>query len=517
MMARRTERPAVVLRSTVDEGSLMSSREAVIALRRFGLGTRPGDLERVGNDPRGFLLASIGRGRGTLPDETGLDPSYTVFEAAHQATMQVRLARAFREDGGKLLKSGKDAEANGATPAAPTPPAAPAMPAGEEPDMAKAKPAVPDKPQQIRREALRREMAARMDHARQTDDAFIERLVMFWSNHFCVNASKGAVLGIAGAFEREAIRPHVLGRFADMLLAVEHHPAMLIYLDNQASTGPNSKVGINRNRGLNENLAREILELHTLGVDGGYTQTDVTSFARLLTGWGVGFPNQQNVEPGRFHFAANRHEPGVSTVLGKRYGEGGVAAGRRCLQDLARHPSTARHIARKLAVHFVADAPPAELVAKLETTFRNSDGDLVAVSRALVTSEQAWTAPPRKVLPPYDFIIALQRAFGLDQLPLQERVRLMTVLGQPLWRPPSPAGWPDADEAFASPSGMRERLRVVERIAPRVAQRGDDPRSLAESLLGDVLSQETRQAIARAEAREQAVALLVMSPEFQRR
>ena len=201
-------------------------------------------------------------------------------------------------------------------------------------------------------------MAARIEHARTTDAAFLERLVMFWSNHFCVNANKGAVLGMAGAFEREAIRPHVLGRFADMLLAVEQHPAMLIYLDNQASTGPNSQVGRNRGRGLNENLAREILELHTLGVDGGYTQADVTNLARVITGWTVGQPNQPNAEHGRFHFAPARHEPGRHPVLGKRYGDAGVRAGEACLADLARHPSTARHIARKLAAHFVAETPP---------------------------------------------------------------------------------------------------------------------------------------------------------------
>ena len=176
-----------------------------------------------------------------------------------------------------------------------------------------------EKPGRIRREAFQQEAFARFSHAAATDAAFLERLVMFWSNHFCVSANKGPVRGMAGAYEREAIRPHVLGRFADMLIAVEQHPAMLIYLDNAQSIGPNSRAGLNRGRGLNENLAREILELHTLGVGGGYTQDDVTSLARILTGWTVGNLANAASEPGKFFFAPARHEPGDRTVLGKRY------------------------------------------------------------------------------------------------------------------------------------------------------------------------------------------------------
>ena len=196
------------------------------------------------------------------------------------------------------------------------------------------------------------------------------RLVMFWSNHFCVSANKGPVRGMAGAYEREAIRPHVLGRFVDMLLAVERHPAMLVYLDNHVSIGPNSRAGLNRGLGLNENLAREILELHTLGVGGGYTQEDVTNLARILTGWTVANLANPVGEPGRFFFAPARHEPGAWTVLGKRYGEAGMAAGEAVLRDLARHPATARHIARKLARHFVSAEPPAALVARLTPASR---------------------------------------------------------------------------------------------------------------------------------------------------
>ena len=217
------------------------------------------------------------------------------------------------------------------------------------------------KPGRIQRDAFQTEAFARFNHATTTDAAFLERLVMFWSNHFCVSANKGAVRGIAGAYEREAIRPHVLGRFSDLLIAAEQHPAMLIYLDNAQSIGPNSRAGRNRGRGLNENLAREILELHTLGVGGGYTQDDVGNLARILTGWSVGTLANAASEPGKFFFAPARHEPGDRTVMGRSYPDRGQATGEDVLRDLAKHPATARHIALKLAQHFVSDSPPAEL------------------------------------------------------------------------------------------------------------------------------------------------------------
>jgi uncharacterized protein (DUF1800 family) len=372
----------------------------------------------------------------------------------------------------------------------------------------------PPSPGQIRRQAFVGEAVARFGRAASADAALLERLVMFWSNHFCVSANKGPVASIAGAYEREAIRPHVLGRFADMLLAVERHPAMLIYLDNAQSIGPNSRAGINRGRGLNENLAREILELHTLGVDGGYTQEDVANLARILTGWTVGNFATRSAEPGRFFFARARHEPGDWTVLGKRYPDYGEGTGENVLRDLARHPSTARRVAGKLARHFVSDNPPAALVERLEHTFLASEGDLRAVMEALIKSSQAWEAPPAKVLPPYDFLVAVARGIGFQPRP-RELLRLTNILGQPLWRPPSPAGWPDTDDGWASPSAMRERLRVAE-VAARRGGTGD-PREVAQDVLGDAMGASTRQAVARAEAREQGLELLIMSPEFQRR
>ena len=264
--------------------------------------------------------------------------------------------------------------------------------------------------------------------------------MLFWSNHFCVSAAKGNVRTLAGGFEREAIRPHVLGRFADMLLAVEQHPAMLIFLDNQVSIGPNSKAGRNRTRGLNENLARETLELHTLAWTGGYTQDDVTNLARLYTGWTVGQPNLERSEPGKFFFAEPRHEPGQFTLLGKRYGNEGRQSAEKAMLDLARHPSTATNIATRLARHFVSETPPpAARQAALEKTFRDTDGDLGAVTKTLITAPESWDTPPAKIVPPYDFTISLVRGLNLPTKP-PEVVRLAALLGQPVWQVPSPEG-----------------------------------------------------------------------------
>ncbi len=477
----------------------MAKVDAVTAVRRYGLGARPGDLEKIAADPRGYVLAALQRPETARIDGGDLQPSHVILAELQAAQKERRAER----------RAAMPAPSAAVTtpPPSPMPPAASGRTGLEASDIAK--------PGAIRREAFRDDATARLQRARTTDAPFLERLVMFWSGHFCVSIAKGQVRGVAGAFEREAIRPHVLGRFADMLRAVEQHPAMLIYLDNTQSTGPNSRAGLSRGKGLNENLARETLELHTLGVDGGYTQADVTNLARLITGWTVGGLEQERVEPGRFMFAPARAEPGAFTVLGKRY-EGGVPrGGEACLADLARHPSTARHIASRMARHFVAAEPPPALVARLETTFRDTDGDLAALARALVSAPEAWVEEPRKVVPPYDYLVAVARGLDLEP-PVADLVRIMGALGQPLWQPPSPAGWPDADDAWMAPAAIRERLRVAERAA-REVDRLADARVVAETLLGPALSEPTRQAIARAESRDQGLEIFLMSPEFLRR
>ena len=270
-------------------------------------------------------------------------------------------------------------------------------------------------PLNIIQKTYRAEALARLQRAMIADCGFVERLVVFWSNHFCISANKGGLARMwAGSFEREAIRPYVLGRFGDMLKAVEQHPAMLFFLDNQQSFGPDSRAGENRKRGLNENLAREIMELHTLGVGGGYSQDDVTSLARIITGWTYAGRQGQLGTPGTFVFNANAHQPGAQRLLGKIYENNGVAQGEAALADLARHPSTAKFIATKFARHFVADDPPPALVARLQDVFLKSDGDLKALALALVDSDEAWQAPMTKLRSPYEFLVATGRLLARD-------------------------------------------------------------------------------------------------------
>jgi uncharacterized protein (DUF1800 family) len=380
----------------------------------------------------------------------------------------------------------------------------------------KAEPKLQEPLRRAVREVFQSETLARLDAAKEPLAGFGERLVLFWSNHFCISARKGGGVRIlAGAYEREVIRPHVSGRFEDMLLAAEKHPAMLLYLDNQQSMGPNSRGGQRQQRGLNENLAREILELHTLGVDGGYGQEDVTALARILTGWRFARNDNAPSEEGRFSFNPNLHEPGDHKVLGVVYREDEDRQGAAALRALARHPSTARHAARKLATHFVSDAPDPALVSRLETTFLDTGGDLAAVSRALIDAPEAWAAEPLKLRTPYEFVAASVRASGVPTEARQINGALM-AMGQPLWSPSGPNGFPDQTSAWLSPEGLKARLDFAARFAE--AWPGDaKPSDVLEDIAGPIVSDQTRRAVARAESRPQGFALLLMSPEFQRR
>ena len=319
---------------------------------------------------------------------------------------------------------------------------------------------------------------------------------------------------LAGAFEREAIRPHVLGRFADMLIAVETHPAMLRYLDNVRSIGPNSIVGRNRNAGLNENLAREILELHTLGVRSVYTQADVTNFARVITGWSV-VPFQQDPQRGgEFVFNPRLHEPGPQSVIGRSYRAAGMEQGLAVLRDLARHPATAKHVAQKIAIHFVSDTPPPALVDRLAKRFLDTQGDLKELAKALVASTEAWDAPREKLKRPGEWIVGALRATGYAPPDVRPVVQAQNLLGEPLWRPPAPKGLSDASAAWMD--GLSQRLDIANQLSRRVGSLVD-PVDAIDMALGPLASAETRRAVARAESRSQALTLLLMSPEFQRR
>ena len=319
---------------------------------------------------------------------------------------------------------------------------------------------------------------------------------------------------MSGAYEREAIRPRLLGRFTDLLLSAEGHPAMLFYLDQTVSMGANSIAGINNTRGLNENLAREILELHTLGVRTGYTQNDVIAFANVLTGWTLVPPGDNPEHGGEFTFNPRLHEPGAQNVLGRSYDDETVEQGRAVLRDLAANPATATHVASKMARHFIADTPAPALVERMTKAFLDAGGDLKQVARTMVSSPEAWTGPPAKLKRPSEWVVGMVRATALTQVDPARFTDGQALLGEPLWRPPSPKGFPDDEASWID--GMGRRLDVANNFAERVASRVD-PQEIIETVFGDVVSPEVKQAVGRAESRQQALVLLFMSAEFQRR
>jgi uncharacterized protein (DUF1800 family) len=366
-------------------------------------------------------------------------------------------------------------------------------------------------------QAFRAEALARLKRACLAPVGFGERLVAFWSNHFCVSVAKSGVgRASAGAFEREAIRPHVLGKFADMLLAVEQHPAMLNFLDNQQSIGPNSIAGHARHAGTNENLAREVLELHTMGVGSGYNQADVTQLAYMLTGWTTARREASLVTPSGFNFNANAHEPLAATLRERLYLEDGAAQGEAALLDLAREDATALHLARKFARHFVADSPDPALVQRLAQNFRDTDGDLAEFARALINDPVAWDTPRTKMRNPWEMLIAMHRVFGATPVDPNPTLSAMSLLGMPLWEPAGPNGFPDEAGAWTSPEGMKIRVEVAAQFAHRIKP-APPPLAVLEEVLGPDASLATREAVMRAETPEQGYALLILSPEFQRR
>jgi uncharacterized protein (DUF1800 family) len=376
------------------------------------------------------------------------------------------------------------------------------------------------------------QVAARYQVAISTDVPLHERLVHFWSNHFAVSVDKIVVLGLAAGLENEAIRPNLNGRFVEMLLAVEQHPAMILYLDNQQSFGPNSQLAslaarrranAERKIGINENLAREILELHTLGVNGGYTQADVTTFAQALTGWSVGggrggpgSRHEGQDATGEFLFREGVHEPGAKTILGKQYGEEGYGQAKAVLEDLAKRPATAKFIATKLVRHFVNDDPPAAAVDKVAKAFRDSDGHLPTVHRAVLDLAQAWQTPAAKFKTPHEFLVSTFRALHYVPKQPQQVLSSFDALGQRPYTPGSPAGWPDAAGSWDGPDALMKRIEWTTGIAQR-AGASVVPLELAADVLGATLGDHTRTSVVRAASGAQALTLLLMSPEFQRR
>jgi uncharacterized protein (DUF1800 family) len=453
-------------------------QEAALALHRFGFGPRAGSIEEIAADPRGALTAELDRpGAGQITN-----PDLPTSGAANRAVFEYRAER-----NAENKRTRRDA-AQAVMEAAPAQPEAVPLP----------------------RQLFRNEARARIDAALEAEIGLVERLVWFWSNHFCVNQDKTVM---AGAYEREAIRPHVLGRFSDMLLAAEGHPAMLLYLDNAQSIGPNSIAGINRDKGLNENLGREILELHTLGVRTVYTQDDVTNFAKVLTGWTIRQTASDPDHGGEFVFIKRMHEPGPETVIGKEYDDNGPGQARAVLADLARHPATAKHVATKLAYHFIADDPPPALVERLTRRFLDTDGDLKEVTMAMIAAPDAWAPEQAKIKRPGEWIVAALRATG-ERGDIGRILGAQALLGEPLWRPPAPKGFSDENATWLD--GLAQRLDMANAFAHREGL-AIEPKAIMETALGPLASAETRQTIARAESRPEALTLLLMAPEFQRR
>jgi uncharacterized protein (DUF1800 family) len=481
-----------------------------IARNRFGLGAGPDD--RVTGDPKTWLLDQLGR----------YDPRPAGIAAA-KGTPVMATTLADYLDERRLLRMQMSAPPPLVTPDPPMSGATSGAPAMDPRKQAL------DEARQLAGRAIRADyglaVAARANAALVSEAPFVERLVQFWANHFAVSFDKIEVVGLAGPMEFEAIRPLVLGRFADMLSAVERHPAMLLYLDQAVSVGPTSVVGARvaargqRKVGLNENLAREILELHTIGVRTGYAQGDVTEFARAMTGWtanSFGRGPRTGGVAGDFAFMPNIHEPGDRTILGKTYAAAGEAQAQSVLDDLAVHPATATHIATKLTRHFAGDTPPPAMVARLKAAFLKSGGDLPTVYRAIIASPEAWVEAPVKFRTPWEWTIAAHRALGTRTLQPGAILGLMNQLGQPVWKPGQPVGYDDLAATWAGPDAIMRRVEAAERFATRAAAT-TDARALAPALFPGALSAATEQALTRAESPGQALALLLVSPEMMRR
>jgi uncharacterized protein (DUF1800 family) len=474
--------------------SRSAKAEAALALHRFGMGPRPGSIAAIEADPRGALIAELDRPAISELAAANLPSSAKAYRAVTDA---------FAKRQAKAIVAKKEQDAKRQQMAE-----APAMMEGAAQgtgDMAQKMPAeaVPDPGRPIYLEEARIRTAA----AFAAEIGFVERLVWFWSNHFCVSADK--IRSMSGAYEREAIRPHVLGRFTDLLLAAEGHPAMLFYLDQTVSMGANSTAGLNRSRGLNENLAREILELHTLGVRTGYTQDDVIGFANILTGWTLVPPGDNPEHGGEFTFNPRLHEPGGQTVLGKRYEQEDVEQGRAVLRDLAAHPATATHVATKLARHFVADEPPPALVERMAQAFLASDGDIAAVLREMFASSEFRASLGGKFKDPLHYVVSALR-LALDERPLAETapvIGALALLGEPLYARPTPDGYPLTRTDWSSPGQLATRFDVARAMAERV------PYKLAIEGLGAA----TRETLAKAASVQEWNMLLLASPEFMQR
>lgn len=373
---------------------------------------------------------------------------------------------------------------------------------------------------------FRNEVNARIKKQLEPEVGFVERLVLFWSNHFNVHLRDiNPMMALMGNMERTAIRPHVLGKFPDMLKAVMRHPAMLRYLDNDQSVGPKSVRGLQQRRSYNENLAREILELHTLGVGGGYTQQDIINLALILTGWTVHSATPENVA-GQFTFDPACHEPGAFTLLGRSFAQNGIEQGLAALDMLALHPKTAEHIAFKLVQHFVTDSPTSRQVRTLARVFTRTKGDLKALAAALLRMTDTWTAPLVRLRPPYLWGVSVLRALSMDPGAVSNIWWPGTKLmwGNLPWERDTPDGYPDENYFWENANGMQMRMEAMNILIQHYLW--SFPAALAnvatlpDALLPGAVSPRSKQAVSAAASQISpgaGVAMLFITPEFMRR
>jgi len=465
----------------------MISKQAYHAANRFGLGPRPGELQAIGADPRAWLHAQLEGGTRARERPEGLAPSHETLAEFLRQFQTMRSLKASAKRGADDVRQDTS---------------------------------LADMRRELKRSLTQtqfRQLGARMQLGLDSEEPFRERLVHFWSNHFTVSMAGGKRLIATSctAYEAETVRRHLNGHFADLLVAVEQHPVMLAYLDNLQSLGPSSRAGRRRGkRGLNENLAREIFELHTLGVDGGYTQDDVTALARIFTGWTIANDRRIRGQPGTFVYVDAMHEPGSQQLLGKTYAEDGVRQGEQALRDLAAHPATSRHIATKLVRHFVSDEPPAAAVERIARVFRDSDGHLPSLHAALVDLDACWDAKPGKLKTPNELVVSALRGLDLPRLPEKPLLGSLKLLNQYPFTAPSPAGWPDSAEHWGSPNALLQRIDWSTQVGERVAS-AREPRTLLAHMSNPAGNGGLRLSIERAASASQGIALLLGGPEFQ--
>ncbi|MBE9396335.1 DUF1800 domain-containing protein [Pontibacterium sp. N1Y112] len=463
----------------------MITQQQYVAMTRFGLGPSFKDLQALGDSPNDWLLSQI---EPTVQDHGPQVPSSRRSLVERKAIFDEirKLKRAGSGSGGISKSSDQQIK-------------------------------------QLRRQARKiteQQLLQRFSYAQTTNTPFRERLVQFYSNHFTVSCKgKNAISTACVGYENEAIRSRLNGHFGGMLNAVVKHPVMLTYLDNIRSIGPNSSAGKKRKVGPNENLAREILELHTLGVDGGYHQRDVIALANIITGWTVGGKRlaKFGAEPGAFFFSQRMHEPGAHRLMGKDYLQEDVQQGQSALQDLSLHPSTARFVATKLARHFIADEPPEEAINLLTQTYLDTDGHLPTLHRALIEMDLIWQPSHRKFKTPYEYVLSILRVLPVsiaDKRLSRSLSSGLESMGQVPFSASSPKGWPDTATHWTAPDALKKRIEWALAIG---LNSGIDP-VFANQTIEKLLppdSDTLRVAMSRAESPSQAIALLFASPDFQ--